>query len=201
MAIFAVGSLIAGAAGTEERPDRRPRRPGHRRVGAAVAVARAHLRGLPAGAAAAGARDLGRGVGGRARGRPARRRGADRGGELALDLLHQPAGRRRRGRDPAHPRRGVARSVGVARRPRRASGCSPPGCAAVVWRSSVRRVGLALGAHPRAARPSSLAAPGRLLDPRAPPRGAAGGLLAVSQRPLPGRQRRGVRARRRLLGR
>ena len=115
-------------------PDRRPRDPGHRRRGAALAVARAHRARLSRRLAAAGAGDLGRGLGARARDRPARRRRADRGGELALDLLHQPAGRGDRDRDPARPRRGVARrDRTAARRPARASGCWPLGLTATVF--------------------------------------------------------------------
>ena len=49
MLIFAVGSLISGAAGSTERPDRRPGGPGARRRRPAVAVARADRGRLPRG--------------------------------------------------------------------------------------------------------------------------------------------------------
>ena len=104
--------------------DHGARRPGCRRRADEPRDALDHLRHLPAQAARRGDRDLGWCLGARARDRPARRRLAHRASELALDLLHQRPGRRRRdrgqlpadhgveGRDAREPRPTRSRHVG-----------------------------------------------------------------------------------------
>ena len=137
---------------------------------------------FPARAPPAGARDLGRGLGDRARDRAAGRRGADRGRELALDLLHQPAGRRRRGRDPARPRLGVARrDRAVAGRPRRRRRPRRRARRRSSRAGRGRRLGLGLARDARRCSPPgsrSWSASGVLEHRREAP---AGRLLAVSQ--------------------
>ncbi len=122
LAVFTVASLLCAVAQTPGDADRRALRPGRRR--------RARLGGDPGhdrddvpGAPGAGEGDRRlrvRGVRGRLD-RPARRRRADRGDQLALDLLHQRADRHRDGAAGAAAGRASrrARPQGRRRRPRR----------------------------------------------------------------------------------
>ena len=199
MAIFAAGSLLAGAAGSAGVLIAGPGDPGDRRGGAALALAGADRGRLPAREPRPRARDLGGGLGDRARDRAGGRRRPDRARQLALDLLRQRAGDRRRGRDPARSRLGVARRDRLrADRPgrRRRARRRPDGDRLRPGRG--RRLGLGFARDARPARRRDRG-PDRLLAARAQPRGAPGRLQPVPQPALSRRQRRRLRPRRRLL--
>ena len=95
-------------------PDRCARRAGRRRCADEPGDALDHHGDVPAEGARAGDRHLGRRLGPRARDRPAARRPDRRQHQLALDLLRQRSGRRRRHRRLAPRDQGVARHLARA---------------------------------------------------------------------------------------
>ncbi len=187
MVLFALGSVLSGAAGGPEMLIGGRVLQGAGRGADALALPRPRLQRLPGRPAAAGARDLGRGLGRGAGDRPACRRPPDRT-RLAADLLDQPADLGARHRDHGDRRAGVDRPrVGAADRlagARRALGRPHrddprPRAVARLGRRGVARAGARSAARPR-----------RLLADRAPGEGADRRLRAVPQRPLLRRQRR-----------
>ncbi len=105
--IFTLASLWCGLSGHRRDADRGACRAGRRRGADEPRDAVDHLRHLPAEAARSRDRHLGGSLGARARHRASRRRPAHRASELALDLLHQRAGRRGRNRGQPHADHGV----------------------------------------------------------------------------------------------
>ena len=92
--VFGISSAAIGFAPTDTTLVAVPRRPGHRRRVHDAGDAVDHHPGVPARAARDGDRHLGRRQRDGARDRPRARRLPDRVGQLARDLLHQPADRR-----------------------------------------------------------------------------------------------------------